>query len=535
VPGGTGYLKELLRSPDTLLSMLSQAYEVLVRCECNQDPDKDGCYRCLYAYRESRNLEQTSRDAAVEVLGRILDQKDRLKPIDGLDHVDLNALIESELEQRFIQTLGNVGADVTLTSTLVNGKPGWMLSFAGLAGAGDGPSLAWRIEPQVDLGPADGVPLKTRPDFVVWPLREQAGLLPVAVYLDGLEYHRERVGDDTRKRLGLLASAGFRVWSLNWWDLPEAGVAVDRSGNGDSVEWFKLPGNAGAALRFNQVAKHLRHETFEQLSPLVAEGPFRWLLSYLRGGEAARERLSWLALSRQFSLLNLSTAKDATARAGLAASIEPLVPVTWQHEHIDGDNLLGQQLIDLGHGLCAVASLPLSALRDSKSLCNHAGLLLYLDDAEPWEDSFAAPWRSFWAAVNLFQFLGYCCPVSAGGLARVAYDELLAMARPRPCASVDSTAQDDWAEVNELTAYPTEAGLLAEQGCPVPEIGVDWVGDGDGIIGEVEWLWREQRIAFVDAMPTDELVCHLRESGWKLVSDVEPGQLTQLIDWLGGG
>ena len=40
-----------------------------------------------------------------------------------------------------------------------------------------------------------------------------------------------------------------------------------------------------------------------------------------------------------------------------------------------------------------------------------------------------------------------------------------------------------WAEVVELTAYPEEAGLLAENGCPAPEVGIDWQDSDGAIIG----------------------------------------------------
>jgi DEAD/DEAH box helicase domain-containing protein len=53
VPGGTGYLKELMRPPQPLMEVFQLAREVLRSCECGQSPDKDGCYRCLYIYRRA--------------------------------------------------------------------------------------------------------------------------------------------------------------------------------------------------------------------------------------------------------------------------------------------------------------------------------------------------------------------------------------------------------------------------------------------------------------------------------------------------
>lgn len=54
VPGGTGYLKELMRYEQPLFEVFEAALAAMDTCECNHDPDKDGCYRCLFAYRNSR-------------------------------------------------------------------------------------------------------------------------------------------------------------------------------------------------------------------------------------------------------------------------------------------------------------------------------------------------------------------------------------------------------------------------------------------------------------------------------------------------
>jgi DEAD/DEAH box helicase domain-containing protein len=52
VPGGTGYLHELLANEaQTLVELLRLALAHLSACSCNADAEKDGCYRCVYQYR----------------------------------------------------------------------------------------------------------------------------------------------------------------------------------------------------------------------------------------------------------------------------------------------------------------------------------------------------------------------------------------------------------------------------------------------------------------------------------------------------
>lgn len=45
VPGGTGYLKELMRDPEPLFEVFGQALQALNTCACNQNVEADGCYR----------------------------------------------------------------------------------------------------------------------------------------------------------------------------------------------------------------------------------------------------------------------------------------------------------------------------------------------------------------------------------------------------------------------------------------------------------------------------------------------------------
>jgi DEAD/DEAH box helicase domain-containing protein len=106
VPGGTGYLKELMRDEHPLFEVFEAALKTMDECECNHDPDKDGCYRCVYAYRNSHDRENISRRMAQKLLREILDHRDQLKPLDSLSKLKpANPLFDSELEARCVRRL----------------------------------------------------------------------------------------------------------------------------------------------------------------------------------------------------------------------------------------------------------------------------------------------------------------------------------------------------------------------------------------------------------------------------------------------
>ena len=125
VPGGTGYLKELMRDQQNLLDVFQHSYDVLQNCTCQHDPEKDGCYRCLLAYRGRHDQQNTSRQAALELLKLILDNRQHLKRTQRLDAIRINRLLESELEGRFIEALRRTPEGEpprSVTHHVVNGK-----------------------------------------------------------------------------------------------------------------------------------------------------------------------------------------------------------------------------------------------------------------------------------------------------------------------------------------------------------------------------------------------------------------------------
>ncbi|NQY85472.1 MAG: DUF1998 domain-containing protein, partial [Alcanivorax sp.] len=72
VPGGTGYLHELLSKAENMQSVFRIAYEVMQGCDC-YDNTMDGCYRCLLEYRNAYGMESTSKALAQEMLKDIVE------------------------------------------------------------------------------------------------------------------------------------------------------------------------------------------------------------------------------------------------------------------------------------------------------------------------------------------------------------------------------------------------------------------------------------------------------------------------------
>jgi DEAD/DEAH box helicase domain-containing protein len=219
VPGGTGYLHELIANgAAALVEVFHIALAKLTKCSCNADPNKDGCYRCVYQYRLGHSMSLISRERARSILESISDNLAHLERVASVSDIYINPNFDSELEAKFIESLHRLSGkgglpQIKLVQEIVHGKSGFLLE------AGD--QRYW-VEPQVDLGPDKAVKNQCRPDFVFWPAQSPSKRKPIAVFCDGWTYHQDSIREDALKRSALAASGKFWVWSVTWDDVQAA-------------------------------------------------------------------------------------------------------------------------------------------------------------------------------------------------------------------------------------------------------------------------------------------------------------------------
>ena len=109
VPGGTGYLHQLLaQDAGTLCDVLRLALQSLNECSCNKDPEKDGCYRCLYQYRLGRMMELVSRERAKQVLEELVASLDHMEKVPTISDIYINPNFDSVLERTFLESLSKL-------------------------------------------------------------------------------------------------------------------------------------------------------------------------------------------------------------------------------------------------------------------------------------------------------------------------------------------------------------------------------------------------------------------------------------------
>ena len=521
IPGGTGYLKEL-RKPDVLFQVLQAAYDVLSTCGCIDDErERDGCYRCILAYRDSRNMDEISRHAAEELLREILERQKSIERVSTLSAISTNVLIESKLEQRFVDALKALpGAQTSYKR--IRGKNGLLLTLPG----SDGNPVGWDVEHQVRVGPDQGVALNTEVDVLLSPTREEDAekYRPIAVYADGLQYHHDRVDDDVCKRSALLLSGRYWVFTFTWDDFSEKGflrsplewdlMQDDDSTSPQLVELFnRLAERAG----WHPAAEHrLRH----------ARGSMDWLQDVLRNPDLPDHHGRERAVYRAWLALMPHRARDAAFREGLAVTAGDLAPCSVVEALAlnDTDRVPGGYGPDFGHeplGVDLLASLPVNSLQSpnrADEIVEAMRLHMCFDDRDKTPTgAFKASWRAFWHAANQLQFLPGFSMASREAVLNGSLDAVWQQAGTLNQALAEAGSPDGggWQEIQDLSLMEPELlDAVRALELPIPKVGLDVVDEQGAVIldGSItDLVWPEHRIA-VAIEAVDESI-----PGWQIL------------------
>jgi hypothetical protein len=492
VPGGTGYLGRIA-DPDRLRIMLEAARHAISVCPC-RDEGRVACHRCLLGAVAPSELELVSRNLALELLDPLLADW-AFEPCADLTSEDIGRVEESELERRFRAAIrvwaGNATNKATLTPRPGAGAGGREALELRVVGA-SGQTLRWLIEEQRDV--ASDPP--TRPDFLI--TRQDAAAKPVAVYLDGFQFHaspeHNRLADDAAKRLAL-RSFGLRVWNLTWDDVDAFFTAADADIPRQPPDRALLPANGRKVAQQTHLATGA-----DTLEIRVADhNPMRALLDYLQTPDDA----AWGAAARAVTAGLASVGTQAQIQSdSIAAVVDAAVEL--QADPVPGST--GPWFVSRCR---SGSSLPLTCLLDTRSDVGGANaerwtVLSVLDDRRAAFQATEHPsrWRDWLQWANILQFLEgpgrQAVIATASGGGRITIEDLDGIptqlgAAPTPISPEPSEASLSLEAAEELDLILDDAARrLTEEvlraGGPVPTAG--WEpeeGMDEGWTLEVAW------------------------------------------------
>ena len=529
VPGGTGYLKELMQEPAQLREVFQKAFDVLSACECRLDEKKDGCYRCLLAYHGRHFNNTTSRAAAIDILQRILSNWDKLKVTDRLETIRFNKLLESDLEASFLEALRRApqgGADRHLSPYVVNGKQGWYLKIPKYGN--------WLIEPQVELGPDQGVTVASRVDFVLYPERPLAGELPIALFTDGYEWHANPVNDEMRtgldmaQRMAIIRSGRFRAWSLTWDDIH------DQLKSPPSVSVPPLTGLPGQPLE-------------QALSRLDPANRHRWVANYSATSfdllielmTEDRER-NWqhLAFSALLHFLRSETRQGGDTAELRTQLLEPVMPPNWAGAASSSSSsgtpdqtegcLYRVLASPEAHALCSVSR---AALQQGELSKVTAVFRLMDDRAADLGSEWKKHWREFLRTFNLLQFAPGSLFVTSRGLMKSVYGGILEEEFAPPAAMGSRELDGLLADIKDLGIREVILAVF-DAGKVLPEPGVEIVDDDGEIAGIAELAWVADKVAVLTAVQAEQAET-FSGRGWSVwMPEQLKGEMSKLLSLL---
>lgn len=525
VPGGTGYLQQLLeQGAKTLGDVLRMALLAVTSCSCNNEPEKDGCYRCVYQYRLGRSMELVSRDVAKSVLSELVGSLDTLQSVETISDIYINPHFDSVLEARFLEglkRLSGVGGlpVIKLVQDVVNGKTGYVLEVG---------SQRYKIEPQYNLGSDEGVAIASQPDFVIWPWSPSTKRRPIAVFCDGWTDHQNCLRSDAAKRSAIVASGQYWVWSVTHNDVAAA-LKGDLETDLDSP-LVSMGRHNGAKASPNVPRAQEKAFTHHALARLLA-----WLATPASpendpGLKQLQRNALWLGF-----LMVPNTREDAAACE--------YVKGQWTHplpEHVRKPGKgFAPSISKSQDALCRqFGNWPMAIDQSgSEGAANWSapGVLVLEDISVESNDALHTAWRQWLHVFNTTQTLPAMWLVTTSGLDARDYDVLkpfpeqgVAPAQPATAAALGGA----WQEVFGQALEEMKAGLqkLAQAGAPVPVSGLDLTNEKGKVVADGELCWVRQKFTVLRDDQSD-LADEWTAQGWTVVVLDESMTSIDGTDW----
>lgn len=473
------------------------------------------------------------------MLTGILDPANKRSRVKTVSKITTNKLFDSGLEQQFVEALRCMhahpfaesddakGRRAIVKDEFINSKPGYSITVNG---------SVWNVEPQVSLGPADGVVIPCKPDFVLTvsnidesgDVVEHDGRKPIAVFTDGLQYHAGIVAQDSLKREAL-RQAGYRVWSLDYDDV--IGYV-----QGKDVAQLADPMLTPKSMPSPAAYKGTIGKRADEFDP--GEVPAMALLEYYLGEPDAERIFATQALAMSYALNPRNK------------SVEPqAVDMLHRNEALHGENESAFMICSSWNPLNCTRLKFQSGLcigEDMRTTEPHVGMVFSdiqrdaakakNDDYNPLDaldeneaEAFKTQWAAFWHFANVMQFSEYFHAIGDAALR----DESMYEPLRNGLRNAPDLQKDNDSEWNDILADPTyvycadetkeAVKRFIESDIPAPDaLGYELLDENEEIIAQSELAWEDGKIVFFpsydlqsDRENADEFV----KRGWTIITE----------------
>lgn len=461
VPGGTGYLKQLMRDEKPLFEVLEVALKKLKSCQCNTDHNKDGCYKCIYAYKNNFDRPLISKRKAIEIIENIFQSKDNIQKVQSVSDVNSDSLSESVLEELFLSKLKSISTAWKQVIT-TRGHTGYQLELSD----SNNEKYSYEIEQQVELTSTDGVSVYSKADFIIYPIKNK-NMKPIVIFTDGFAYHENRVSQDSAQRMAIVKSGNFLVWSLTWEDIEEFG---------------KKKSNYKFENYLNE--SYINFDLFKKIysgnKNFLDINSFELLIELLK----SKELDIWEKRSKAISVAMIKAPFDINESYFIKAMADNM-----RNEIIDDDNKYFGGKFD--NSEVSIISLAVHDALIKNDFTNNIFVLYIKDKLGKLEFS---SWAGMLRMYNLLQFLTNCLFTTRTGIDEALYDVIDFRDK------IKKYSDADWGLVYEEAQDEAKnlVKILSQNiNFPIPNVGEEIVDSKGYVICEAELIWDELKIAVI--------------------------------------
>jgi DEAD/DEAH box helicase domain-containing protein len=447
VPGGTGYLKQLIIDKNPLFEVLELANKKIKNCDC-----EDGCYKCLFAYKNNFDRPLISKNKANYIIDSILKDKDSIEKIESVSDISQDGLSESMLEELFLSKIKSVAT--TFKKEMVRGRSGFIVEFDN--------KYRYDLLQQVSLNQEDDVSIYSKADFIFYP--KNSKLKPIVVFTDGFAYHEKRVDSDSAQRMAIAKSGKFIVWSLTWEDVNE----FDKSKPNYLFENFLL---------HQEVSLKVTEKYFAEYKKYVDKTNFELLLEILKVDNYEN--------FEKFSLGIIAGYLKAPMELN---NFIDLIPNSIKDDFDTNTKYFGQKIEK--YQACLVSFANFDDLKQNN--LDNSVFIVNIDDNV--EFDFAL-WAGILRVYNLVQFNKNSLFVTSKGLENELYDEIDLL--PNISKNINKEWESVYEDVIDNTVKEFIKELSLSFDISIPSVGEELVNSDGVIVAEAELLWENYNIALV--------------------------------------
>ena len=324
--------------------------------------------------------------------------------------------------------------------------------------------------------------------------------MPIAVFLDGWQYHKDRIGDDIAKRMAVARSGKFAVWTLTADDISHV---LQPTATAPETLWasaFRQTQDQAASLydRFGISERKSFHSftAFEQLRARIA------------GLDDVTSKRIGVALALRVGADKLDAATfDVLRRSPGCEGLTLSQVFSWPDQADLGrcwTSLKDQIQIGIQARRTDLAKLPGDMSDRSVQPCV---VMRWADVVHESDSDLRRLWQQWWHAANLL------LPVANVWMCADVGCDLHALANaPAYKKAMMSEEWDAAAAVAAAGVQELLTALFAES-VPAPTVGYELTGDDGCIVGDAELGWPNVKVAVV---LNNDFEAAFRAAGWEV-------------------